>query len=59
MAGIELKQIWKRYPDGFEAVKDVSIEVADGEFMILVGPPPAATRRSPASCAPGSTAAAR
>jgi multiple sugar transport system ATP-binding protein len=38
MAAIELKQIWKRYPDGFEAVKDVSLEVADGEFMILVGP---------------------
>ncbi len=38
MAAIELRRIWKRYPDGFEAVKDVSIEVADGEFMILVGP---------------------
>jgi multiple sugar transport system ATP-binding protein len=38
MAAIELRGIWKRYPDGFEAVKDVSIEVQDGEFMILVGP---------------------
>jgi multiple sugar transport system ATP-binding protein len=38
MAAIELRRIWKRYPDGFEAVKDVSIEVQDGEFMILVGP---------------------
>jgi multiple sugar transport system ATP-binding protein len=38
MAAIELRRIWKRYPDGFEAVKDVSIEVAHGEFMILVGP---------------------
>jgi multiple sugar transport system ATP-binding protein len=38
MAAIELRRIWKRYPDGFEAVKDVSVEVADGEFMILVGP---------------------
>src|SRR5262249_18730385 len=26
------------YPDGFEAVKDMNLEVGDGEFMILVGP---------------------
>src|SRR4051812_19284519 len=38
MAGIELKDITKRYPDGTEAVKDLSLEIADGEFMILVGP---------------------
>jgi multiple sugar transport system ATP-binding protein len=38
MATIEMKNIVKRYPDGFEAVKDVSIDVDDGEFMILVGP---------------------
>jgi multiple sugar transport system ATP-binding protein len=38
MATIEMKNIVKKYPDGFEAVKDVSIDVDDGEFMILVGP---------------------
>src|SRR5262245_54907887 len=38
MATIEMKNIVKRYGDGFEAVKDVSIDVAAGEFMILVGP---------------------
>jgi multiple sugar transport system ATP-binding protein len=38
MATIEMKNIVKRYGDGFEAVKDVSIDVDDGEFMILVGP---------------------
>ena len=38
MATIEMKNIVKKYPDGFEAVKDVSVDVADGEFMILVGP---------------------
>ncbi|HYJ70433.1 MAG TPA: sn-glycerol-3-phosphate ABC transporter ATP-binding protein UgpC [Nocardioidaceae bacterium] len=38
MATIEMKNIDKKYPDGFEAVKDVSIDVDDGEFMILVGP---------------------
>jgi multiple sugar transport system ATP-binding protein len=35
---IALEHIYKRYPDGFEAVKDMSLEIGDGEFMILVGP---------------------
>src|SRR5438270_2255117 len=38
MAEIELKDVTKRYPDGFEAVKQISLDVPDGEFMILVGP---------------------
>src|SRR5215217_2550481 len=38
MAGIKLDHITKRYPDGFEAVKDLNLNIADGEFMILVGP---------------------
>src|SRR3954452_5793597 len=38
MAEIALEGVWKRYPDGFEAVKDMNLAVADGEFMILVGP---------------------
>jgi multiple sugar transport system ATP-binding protein len=38
MAEITLNKITKRYPDGFEAVKDMDLEVGDGEFMILVGP---------------------
>src|SRR5919112_6782320 len=38
MADIVLDQVVKRYPDGFEAVKDLNLEIADGEFMILVGP---------------------
>src|SRR3954454_21813087 len=38
MAEIELKNVWKRYPDGFEAVKDMDLDIGDGEFMILVGP---------------------
>ena len=38
MAEIELKNVWKRYPDGFEAVKDMDLQIRDGEFMILVGP---------------------
>jgi multiple sugar transport system ATP-binding protein len=35
---IALNRMWKRYPDGFEAVKDMSLGISDGEFMILVGP---------------------
>ncbi|MEA2217903.1 MAG: multiple sugar transport system ATP-binding protein [Solirubrobacteraceae bacterium] len=38
MADIVLDGVVKRYPDGFEAVKNLNLEIADGEFMILVGP---------------------
>ncbi len=38
MAAITMNHIVKQYGDGFVAVKDVSLEVKDGEFMILVGP---------------------
>jgi energy-coupling factor transporter ATP-binding protein EcfA2 len=38
MAGIELQQVTKRYPDGTEGVKTLDLGVGDGEFMILVGP---------------------
>src|ERR687892_765765 len=38
MAEIVLNGVSKRYPDGFEAVKDMDLEVGDGEFMVFVGP---------------------
>jgi multiple sugar transport system ATP-binding protein len=38
MAEIVLDRVSKRFPDGFEAVKDMNLDIADGEFMILVGP---------------------
>ena len=38
MAQIRMDNITKRYPDGFEAVKDMSLDIEDGEFVILVGP---------------------
>src|SRR4051812_34956536 len=38
MAEIAMQDITKRYPDGFEAVKHMNLEIGDGEFMILVGP---------------------
>src|SRR5688572_20358024 len=38
MAEIQFKEITKRYPEGFEAVKAIDLDINDGEFMILVGP---------------------
>ena len=38
MAQITLDRLTKRYPDGFEAVKKLNLDIQDGEFMILVGP---------------------
>lgn len=38
MASVSLKNICKVYPNGFEAVKDFSLEIADKEFIIFVGP---------------------
>ena len=38
MAEVSLKHINKKYPNGFEAVKDFNLDIADGEFVIFVGP---------------------
>jgi multiple sugar transport system ATP-binding protein len=38
MAEIEFVDVVKRYPDGFEAVKHMDLDIRDGEFVILVGP---------------------
>src|SRR3712207_1645669 len=38
MAEIQLRDVTKRYDDGFEAVKHMDLDIKDGEFMILVGP---------------------
>jgi multiple sugar transport system ATP-binding protein len=38
MASIEMKNIVKQYGDGYPAVNDVSLDIDDGELMILVGP---------------------
>ena len=38
MASLSLKNICKKYPNGFEAVKDFNLEVEDKEFIIFVGP---------------------
>jgi multiple sugar transport system ATP-binding protein len=38
MSAITINEVSKRYRDGTLAVRDLSLEIADGEFMILVGP---------------------
>lgn len=38
MANVKIDGINKIYPNGFHAVKDVNLEIADKEFMIFVGP---------------------
>ncbi len=38
MASLSLKHIDKTYPNGYKAVKDFNLEVADKEFIIFVGP---------------------
>ncbi len=38
MASLSLEHIDKTYPNGFKAVKDFNLEIADKEFIIFVGP---------------------
>ena len=38
MASLSLKHIYKIYPNGFNAVRDFNLEIADKEFIIFVGP---------------------
>ncbi|MBO5198728.1 MAG: sn-glycerol-3-phosphate ABC transporter ATP-binding protein UgpC [Lachnospiraceae bacterium] len=38
MASLTLKNINKTYPNGFVAVKDFNLDIADKEFIIFVGP---------------------
>ena len=38
MAQVTLENVVKVYPDGTEAVKDLSLEIPDGELVVFVGP---------------------
>jgi multiple sugar transport system ATP-binding protein len=38
VAEIVLEHLTKRFPNGFEAVKDVSLEIGESELLVLVGP---------------------
>jgi multiple sugar transport system ATP-binding protein len=38
MAEIVLEELTKRFPNGFEAVKGLSLEIGEAELLVLVGP---------------------
>lgn len=38
MAQIDIKNVCKCYPNGFEALKGVSVEIAAGSFAVILGP---------------------
>jgi multiple sugar transport system ATP-binding protein len=38
MASVVLEHVDKVYPDGFQAITDLNLEIEDGEFLVLVGP---------------------
>ena len=38
MAKIAINGLTKRYPNGFEAVKDLTLDIDEGELLVLVGP---------------------
>lgn len=38
MTTIQLEHIKKQYPNGFTAIHDLSLEIRDQEFLVLVGP---------------------
>ena len=37
MAGLNLQHVTKAYPNGFVAVKDLDLEIQDGEFLVFAG----------------------
>ena len=38
MADVSFNEVDKVYENGFHAVKDLTLEIHDGEFLVLVGP---------------------
>ena len=38
MSSVSLNEINKIYDNGVHAIVDLSIEISDGEFLVLVGP---------------------
>src|SRR5258705_14020452 len=38
MSTVTIRSLNKNYENGFHAVKDVSLEIRDKEFMVMVGP---------------------
>jgi cell division transport system ATP-binding protein len=35
---ISFQHVWKRYPSGTEALRDINLSVPEGDFLFLVGP---------------------
>ena len=48
LCNVAFEHVEKVYPNGFHAVQDLNLEIEDGEFLVLVGPPAAV---SPPPCA--------
>ncbi len=44
-AALHIEDLVKRYPTGVEALKSVSLDIAEGEFFGLLGPTGRASRR--------------
>ena len=38
MVSVEFENVNKQYDDGFQAVKGLSLEIKDKEFLVLLGP---------------------
>ncbi|WIK66677.1 ABC transporter ATP-binding protein [Globicatella sanguinis] len=38
MANVKLKKVAKIYEDGYKAVKNIDLDIQDGEFIVFVGP---------------------
>jgi multiple sugar transport system ATP-binding protein len=38
VAGVVFDGVTKEYPNGFKAVKDLDLDINDGEFLVMVGP---------------------
>ena len=36
--GVTVEGVWKKYDNGFVAVEDLSLEIRNGEFLVMVGP---------------------
>ena len=38
MVSVEFEQVNKQYEDGFQAVKNLTLDIKDKEFLVLLGP---------------------
>ena len=38
MVSVKFEQVNKRYDDGFQAVRNLNLEIKDKEFLVLLGP---------------------